>query len=207
MKNKLLFIIMSIIGLLLYKLYIFTDNQGPIAPGPRSSWNGYIGENNSFNYLYFGHKDQDGYQSENNKNLQSIKPIPFTPFNITSDDNSHNKDFIGYFWDSKETDETLIYCGKARIENDQFINAMVVDTAKIDTNIENNPNVLKRCINIFDAQTLDNNKFNPGELPQIGSYMKNGIIYNVYGQYLSTIVPEPKDTDVQVIGKTPNDGY
>ena len=141
------------------------------------------------------HPDTPGYHSENNTNLQNITPIPFTPADLstsTTDDQANQQEIIGYFWDSKDTDNTLRYPGKARIGNDQYINVVAVDSKNIDTSEDLDAATSTGKNNIMDP-SQQNNKFKPEDLVKLGTFMRKNdqVIYYIYGQYLSTIVPDP----------------
>ena len=145
------------------------------------------------------HPETPGYQEENNSNRQDVPPIPFTPADLSTADTNkqYNKQgLIGYFWDSKDTDNTLLYPGKARIGNDQFINVVAVDSKIIDPNDDENAVNTIGSTNIMDP--TNNKKFHPGSLVKLGTFMRKNdpIIYSVYGEYLSTVIPDPKEIEV-----------
>lgn len=144
-------------------------------------------------YFYLHHPEKPGtYQTDNSGNLQNVKPIPFTPIGLLTTSQSNSENEIGYFWDSKDTDNTLLYPGKARIGNDQYNNVVAVDSKKVNlydpdkvTSISSN--------NIFDTSSPQNKKFNHGSLVLIGTFMRKNdpVIYYLFGAYLATIVPDP----------------
>jgi len=141
-------------------------------------------------------------------NLRNMKPITFTPASFSTQDGEPDKNLIGYFWDLQDKDEFLIYPGKARIGNDQYINVMILNSKNVDTSDTDDADIDAQ--NILKPQN-DPHKLNPQDLPQIGTFMKNGEVYKVYGQYTSTVLPNPnpidqtgKDTNIEVLGTQPS---
>ncbi len=79
----------------------------------------------SYKKIKHGNTETPGYTNlPNPNNRQDISTIVFTPVNLTTE---HFPEIIGYFWDSTTTDETLLYGGKAKIVNDQYINVIAID--------------------------------------------------------------------------------
>jgi len=142
------------------------------------------------------HTDKPGYQTENNSNRQNIKPIPFTPA-ITATADIPDDELIGYFWDSIDTDPTLLYPGKARIGNDQYINVVAVDSKLIDLKDVNQQETSALSSEDILNPHKKTSKFDPGALIYLGTFMKKNdpVVYYVYGEYLSTIVPEPQGVE------------
>jgi len=94
-----------------------------------------------------------------------VIPIPFTPEPIGG---LSQGELIGYFWDSTSNNSTLIYPGKAKIDNDKYINVLAIDSK--------------------DEKAADQALQNG--LVYIGTFMRKNspIIYHLYGQYLATVV-------------------
>lgn len=123
--------------------------------------------------------EKPGYHAENSSNRQNTNGIPFTATEMSStntNNNSNNEDGIGYFWDSKDRDNTLLYPGKARIGNDQYINAVAVDSKNIIGNNDPNATIRISDANIMNQNQENNNKFNPGNLIKLGTFMKKKMI-------------------------------
>jgi len=78
---------------------------------------------------------------------------------------------VGYYWDADMTDITLTHSGRAKIQDDNFINCIAVDAT--------------------------NKNYDPGYLDLIATFERldpvtnQPIFYNVYGAYLNTITPTP----------------
>jgi|GEM_PF-2246529 len=144
-------------------------------------------------YYYLQQPESSGYSTDNSGNSQNVKPIPFTPIGLmTTSGSSHESSDIGYFWDSKETDNTLLYPGKARIGNDQYNNVVAVDSKNVKLNDPDTVTSIN-SENVFDTSSKQNAKFDPGSLILVGTFMRTNdpIIYYLFGSYLSTVVPEP----------------
>jgi len=83
---------------------------------------------------------------------------------------------VGYYWDANMTDITLTHSGRAKIQDDEFINCIAVDAT--------------------------NTSYDPGYLDLIATFERldpisnNPIFYNVYGAYLDTIIPTPDTYEV-----------
>ncbi len=141
------------------------------------------------------------YEEKDNTDQQNITPIPFTPVDMATtniDNQTKNKNIIGYFWDSKDTENSLLYPGKARIGNDQYINVIAIDSKKIDDGSNNDKPISIDAENIMDTHQQNNRLFKPGSLIKLGTFMKKNdpITYFVYGQYLSTVIPDPHTIEV-----------
>ena len=120
----------------------------------------------------------------------NIEPIIFTPVNRSTGNNNEDAETIGYFWEIRPTPNIphktssdispVVFPGKARINNDQFINVIAYDATKINTS---------------EHQDLDptiiNNILNPGALTMIGIFRKNNIMYHLYGQFYAPVIPDP----------------
>jgi hypothetical protein len=117
----------------------------------------------SYRKIKHGNTETLDYPSlPNPNNRQDVTPIAFTPINLSTE---HFPELIGYFWDSTTTDETLLYGGKAKIINDQYINVIAVDAFE-------NPS-----------------KYEEQGLLFLGIFMRQNdpIIYHVYGVYAYTV--------------------
>ena len=145
-------------------------------------------------YYYLQHPETPGaYQTESTGNNQNVKAVPFTPIGLftTSDSSSHSNE-IGYYWDSKDTDNTLLYPGKARIGNDQYNNVVAVDSKNVKNDDPDKVTAVNDE-NVLDTSPDANKKFDPDSLIRIGTFMRKNdpVIYYLYGAYLSTVVPDP----------------
>ena len=126
-----------------------------------------------------------------------IQPIPFTPAALsTTDTDNFGKVLIGYYWNSKDSDNSLLYPGKARIGNDQFINVVAVDSKSVSTS-SYDPSLIvdTGATNVYAPK--DTKMFDPGALVKLGTFMKKNdpVVYSVYGEYLSTIIPDPETVE------------
>ena len=119
----------------------------------------------SYRKIKHGNTETLGYPSlPDQNNRQDVTPIVFTPINLSTE---HFPELIGYFWDSTTTDETLLYGGKAKIINDQYINVIAIDAFE-------NPS-----------------KYEEQGLLFLGIFMRQNdpTIYHVYGVYAYTVAP------------------
>lgn len=135
--------------------------------------------------------------STDDPKFHGIKPILFSPSEdfVTGDDS--NKNLLGYFWDIKDSNDSLLYQGKARIGNSQYINVVAVDSKKVNTNGDPN-SVTGNNENIYKPSPEEQSQFNPGFLVYLGNFSKpnNPTIYYLYGQYDYTVLPDPNIVEV-----------
>lgn len=123
--------------------------------------------------------------------FHGVKPLPFKPeYQTTGMMYGNDKNMIGYFWNTKDNDPSIIYQGKARIGNDQFINAVIVDTNQVDHTGEADSFSYTNVENIYDLNSKQAKSFQPDFLVKIGTFIRKGVIYDIYGQYESTVVPD-----------------
>jgi len=123
--------------------------------------------------------------------FHGIKPIPFKPeYQATGTMYGGDKNTIGYFWNTKDNDPSFIYQGKARIGNDQFINVVIVHSDKVDTTGEADSFSYTNIENIYDLNSAQNKSFQPDFLVKIGTFIRKGITYDLYGQYEATVIPD-----------------
>jgi hypothetical protein len=128
--------------------------------------------------------------------FHGVRPIPFKPENgSTGVLYGPDKDAIGYFWNIKDNDPSLIYPGKARIGNDHFINVVVVDTKQVDHTGEADSFSYTDVENIYDQSTAQKQSFHNDFLVKIGTFIHGSKVYDLYGQYESTVVPDPETVE------------
>lgn len=122
-----------------------------------------------------------------------VKPILFTPEEdiVTGDDS--NKNEVGYFWDVQDIDKTLTYKGKARVGNSQYINVVVIDSKKINTTGDEDSAISSSTEDIYHPSDTEKRLFDTAFFTKIGTFMKQNdpTIYVLYGQYVSTVFPDP----------------
>lgn len=128
---------------------------------------------------------------DNDPKFYGVTPIPFKPeYQTTGAMYGSDKNRIGYFWNTKDNDPSIIYPGKARIGNDKFINVVLVDSGKVDTTGEADSFSYTNTENIYDLNSVQNKNFQPDFLVKIGTFIRKGITYDLYGQYESTVIPD-----------------
>jgi len=143
-------------------------------------------------------KDAPGYNfSYDDPRFHGVQPILFTPEEdiVTGDDS--NKDQYGYFWDIKDSSNDQQFSGKARIGNSQYIEVVAVDAKNINTTGDADDLTSTDTQDIYNKNSQDNKKFNPGYLVKIGTFMKknNPTVFVLFGRYASTIMPDPRQTE------------
>lgn len=153
---------------------------------------------------YPTYQDSPGYNTpEHDRRFDGITPTLFTPFeNVVTGDDS-NKNEVGYFWPIKDSDKTLLYPGKARIGNSQYINVVAVDSKSINTAGDSNTSISTGQEDIYHPNPALQKVFDDNFLVPIGTFMKSNdpTIYTLYGQYMSTVFPDPRQ-----VGTTGPDG-
>lgn len=143
-----------------------------------------------------------GFNStEPDPKFNNVQPILFTPDEdaITGDDSDKNK--VGYFWDVKDTDTDLQFPGKARIGNSQYINVVAVPANQVNTTGDSDSVISSSSEDIYHPSSAEKKKFDPQYLVKIGTFMKknNPTVFVLFGRYLSTVFPDPRNT--QIIGQ------
>lgn len=143
-------------------------------------------------------KDAPGYNTSfDDPRFHGVQPILFTPEEdvVTGDDT--NKDQYGYFWDIKDSDNDQQFTGKARIGNSQYIDVVAVDAQNISTTGDANDLTSTDQQDLYKTNPAEKKKFNPQYLVKIGTFMKknNPTVYVLFGRYLSTIMPDPRQTE------------
>lgn len=131
--------------------------------------------------------------------FNGVKPIPFKPEDLSTGTRyGSDKNMIGYFWNTKDDDPSIIYPGKARIGNDQFINVVIVDSKKVDTTGQEDDFAYTHIENIYNLNSKQNKNFQSDFLVKIGTIIRNGITYDLYGQYQSTVIPDSESVQTPV---------
>lgn len=129
--------------------------------------------------------------------FHGVKPIAFKPeYQTTGAMYGSDKNMIGYFWNTKDNDPSIIFPGKARIGNDKFINVVLINSQKIDHTGQDDDFAYTNIENIYNLNSKQNKNFQPDFLVRIGTIIRNGITYHLYGQYESTVIPD--DESVQI---------
>lgn len=151
-----------------------------------------------FNTSFFS-PEAPGYNTpDDDPKFNGVKPITFKPENLSTGKLSHtdqDEDTIGYFWNIQDTDPTLLYPGKARIGNEQYINVVVVDSGKVNHTGDADDVGFTGIENIYQPTASDQQQFNNDSLVKIGSFINRGKLYDLYGQYMATIIPDPEGVE------------
>lgn len=138
--------------------------------------------------------------AEENRLYANIKPIVFAPADGVISNGQGDTPLIGYFWDIHDPDNSYMYPGKARIGNDQYVEVTAVDSTKVDTRDDVDRTISTASTNLL-ADVPSSDVFDPGFLTHIGTFMKKNdpTIYYLYGRYLSTVFPDPAQSNVEFV--------
>ncbi|MBP6869827.1 hypothetical protein KBC04_03020 [Candidatus Babeliales bacterium] len=142
---------------------------------------------------------------DDNPIFHGVQPLPFKPeYQTTGAMYGSDKNMIGYFWNTKDNDPSIIYPGKARIGNDQFINVVIMNTGKIDQTGESDSFSYTNIENIYNLNSAQNKNFQPDFLVRIGTFIRKGITYDIYGQYMATVIPDQESVEVPLFKDVKN---
>jgi len=129
--------------------------------------------------------------------FHGVQPLPFKPeYQATGTMYGSDKNMIGYFWNTKDNDPSIIYPGKARIGNDQFINVVIVNSEKVDQTGQADSFSYTHIENIYNLKSAQNKNFQSDFLVKIGTFIRKGITYDIYGQYMATVIPDQESVEV-----------
>jgi len=152
-------------------------------------------------YNFFS-KQAPGFNTGDKDNrFNGIKPIVFTPATDSTGQSSQqdlDENIIGYFWNipqEKNSDPSAMYSGKAKIGNDEYIDAVAVRHDKVNQTGTSDDVAFTDVEDIYHVSPEDKAKFDPDFLTNIGSFVRKGVLFDLYARYEYTLTPDSETVE------------